>query len=276
MVPETKWKSIFSVVPDIVGYAFGRPDNWSLADMATRNRIALFAHQRRVTKIFAPVPSQFNAKICARGEFNEEILIPLVNRDHVTIFRSPPADGCEILAYEGFFIASGDCPTIVVHDPDSRRTFCAHAGRDCLFDRSNALGRGKSREHDSVVHALLAEFPKEVARNLKVFIACGISGRNFSHPLQGHDRSEECQKMLMYIEHHYGCGFARGDLSLGCISLKDLIRMQLVQRGVESDNIGCDNIDTFADTDRGGNHVWWSNRRGDKKERNGVLILRLK
>jgi copper oxidase (laccase) domain-containing protein len=267
--------------PRVTIYAFGRAPagqmiNWSIAKNPDVGKyIAEFALKNAgVTEILSPRPD-FSGRICTREELTVQ-LENIVGRCEVSrILRHPEnvsADGVEIKPGQAFYIASGDCPTLVVFDPIGKRLIAAHAGRDCLWDREHVLNDKTAREHASIVDAAMLEFDDVPPEELKAFIACGIAAKNFSHSLTDPNLKSKNLEMIAALEKNCPIEFMGKD-SAGCINLREIIRSQLISHGLRPDAIGCDAIDTYGDTDSTGEHYWWSNRRGDKTVRNGVLVI---
>lgn len=261
---------------------FGRPFNWSLKtnfDGATE-AIRCLVEGCDVTSIIAPRPD-FSARVVGRKDLEEgRIIIPAksLKFSDIPLLRGMPektGDGAMIFPGEAFFIASGDCPTLVMYSPFSGKLGCAHAGRDCLFDRAKLRG-GAARKHESVVFALLDQFSWYDRSHIKAFITCGIGGESFRHSMIEGDRREENRAMINYIVATWGPHCVVGSREEGALSLKEVIRAQLLSAGISPDNIGQDSIDTYMDGDyaymQNPGYRWWSNRRGDKSERNGVFV----
>jgi copper oxidase (laccase) domain-containing protein len=253
--------------PKVAICLFGRPENWSFeVEPQAPKRISSYCFDLGVKTIVAPI-ADFSAVVRSRSELSETNLLDADFSKKVSILRNF-GDGAEAYPGEAFYVRSGDCPTLVIYDPESGRLVCAHAGRDCLFDRGR-FRNCPAREHESVVGAVLNCF--EQTENLRAFITCGISGRNFKHEmiLNGELRSPETELMLEFFKKIEPKSV---DLMTGSISLKGIITAQLVFGGVNPQNIGYDLIDTFGDKSND-QYTWWSHRRGNKDERNGVLVL---
>ncbi len=247
---------------------FGRPENWSFeTNLEAPRKIAEFCLEHGIKKITAPV-ADFSAVVCPCSVPPDVFMYDFGFLKKVQMLRNS-ADGAVIYPEEAFYVRSGDCPTLVVFDPDSGLIVCAHAGRECLYDRANLLGKAP-RQHKSVVEAALCRFDSNHSR-LLAFITCGIKAGNFKHELWvgGVKRTPEVWNMLECLKEVHSDSV---DLKTGSISLNGIITAQLIAGGVQPQNIGHDLINTYGDLNEGC-PVWWSYRRGDKVERNGVLVL---
>lgn len=265
--------------PSVVVYMFGktfRPDgqpvNWSIrSNPEAAKLIASFAAEHEVSTILQPSPD-FSARVCQRWDLAKAALVPTRNDGAVTFLRGASADGVDdVRPGEAFYIASGDCPTLVLYDPTWGRLVCAHAGRDCLWDRRHILEGAPARPSASVVTSAFACFNRHPLRT-RAFICGGIAGRNFEHDVESGDLASSNARMVGHFVDECGKFSVVGDSNDGCLDLKFIIARQLVKAGLFPDMTGCDAIDTFDDR-LNGEYVWWSNRRGDKQERNGILIV---
>lgn len=233
--------------------------------------VAQFCDSIGVHRIWAPRPAEFNAHICTNEALGE-----LIQLGNVQMHRGCNADGTFVPAGEAFWLSSADCITIVVQNPATGVTIAAHAGRDCLVDKGR-INHGHTRCSESVVHAILAQFPKSVWKYLRVFLTCGIGPENFDHPCDHPTYGASNTKMVFDILAKWGANgkVLHGDHFAGKICLSELIRSQFITvGGLQPHLIGYDGVDTYAAKCRAGYPLWWSHRRGDGAKRNGVLIVR--
>ncbi len=121
---------------------------------------------------------------------------------------------------------------------------------------------------------MMAKFKNAERRNLKVFIVNGIGPHNFLHPSDHSEHGESNRKMIEDVVSRYGRSCVVGSLKDGKLSLLRIIKAQLALYGIKPNQIKSATIDTYNDRDKKGNYVWWSNRRGDKLKRNGVLVIK--
>jgi copper oxidase (laccase) domain-containing protein len=253
---------------------YGKPNNWSLLNPPpeTLRRIGNLASAEGVYRLLAPKPSAFNARVCLSDDLTETVM----GNESVSIHRGVDADGAVIPPGQAFYLASADCLTVVTLDPKSGMTVAAHAGRDCLFDRKRINGEGKSREHESVVDAIVARYEQAniQAKYLKVFMTCGISPKEFVHDFQDPKFGTANMKMCADVAHKWGLRCLDGDMTKGKLVLTEIVRAQFMKHGVDPYHIGFDIVDTYGDTDRYGNHLWWSHRREPGPGRNAVLVTR--
>lgn len=247
------------------------------------DKVASVAYDAKVYLIFAPRPTEFNARVVNSTYLNvahapdhdlhvEDELFPW--RGSVGILRGQNADGCDVPQGTAFWLSSADCPAIIAWDPNGRLV-CAHAGLNSLIDRELAINGKKSRPHNSVVDAIIEELSCSYPARLKVAIYCGISAEHFEHPWghpqYGPENMGICKCLLVgnpdaVIHPH----------SAGKIDLAAVIKHQFMRHGVSRENLVRDTIDTFSDKDASGEHLWWSSRRAGKEEktkRNGILVM---
>lgn len=224
-----------------------------------------------IEKILAPSAASSNAKIITHHQLSERIRSTKYLHSP-ELWRGALADGAIIPLETGFFIASADCPTIIVISL-SGLAIAAHAGRDSLFDNA-ALTRNPKlarleRKHFSVVDAIIERIkPEEIAC---VFITCGISASYFDHPLE-HPRWGAINRARTMYARILGKQCVLGDVKYGRLALKEIIKRQFEICGVNRNVIFSDGNDTFSDLDAPGEYRWWSARRGNQ-ERNGVLVV---
>lgn len=265
-----------AAVHSIYACLFGKPTgDWAIKtrEQEVAHRVARFAFDAfGATEILAPV-LDFSARICTEEQLSTRSIEVTVPRcEKVKVMRGAKGDIIALNPGQAGFLTSGDCPPVILWDPlFPSPLFCAHAGRDCLFDKSLVLTGKKSREYGSVVDVMMNFFEKAVRPRLKAFIMCGIASKNFMHPWKDATFGEQNIKMTAHLQREYN--LPAGLPNLGCIPLKVIIREQLLRYGVDPDNIGQDTIDTHDDLEPGtSNPLWWSYRRGDRTERNGILI----
>lgn len=252
-------------------HCFGKDEDWRLGNDVARRLIANFAFGHGVTDVLAPVPVEFNAIVCEPEQLSPEHEEPVGRCEKMTFYRRFKADGTQIKPRQAFYITSGDCPTLVVFNLITGELFVAHAGRNCLWDRNNIIEGKPPRAHASVVDAIMAKIPQGHRRFCKAFIVLGIAAENFCHPTYDSTHGAANQKMVEHFVQTLGTSVCH-DLLDGKLSVKGIIREQLMRNGVPADSIGLDMADTFGDKSKSGSPKWHSNRRGDKT-RNGVLVI---
>ena len=252
--------------------------DWAIKDRIaeeTRANIAGTLRQIGVKTVSAPRPQKFNAVICEPGDLTGDAVS--ISSD-VTFMRGLDADGVVVPVETPFWLSSADCLTLVVIDPKTGMTIASHAGRDCLFDRERIYGRPPSREHESVVDAIITRFKAAHvnAKYLQAFMTCGVGPEHFEHDWGHRDvvMATRNQAMCAHVLMRWGTQCLDGDLLKGKLVLTEIVRAQLVKHGVRVFNIGFDVVDTYDDVNVNGDHLWWSNRRGDGDKRNGVLVTR--
>jgi copper oxidase (laccase) domain-containing protein len=261
---------------------FGRKDqetgeitDWSPAklDDARRQRLATIAADIGVRQLAAPRPTLSNAKICTVAELNE----PIDCGQRISLRRGCDADGTVVIPAQPFFMASADCTTIVVRDAESGHVIAAHGGRDSLFDRQRILTGRVSRPHESVVDAIIEHFRvqfKSSCKALQVYLTCGIHPRHYYHSFDHPTFGEQNRKICMHLVEHWGRGILYGTPEEGRLSIGGIITAQFFRHGIKPTDVDFDSIDTYGDIDETADYRWWSNRRGDTTQRNGVLVIR--
>lgn len=252
-------------------HCFGRPQNWSLAggspietgwnNPGIRYRMKLLAEKYRCRHVYAPNPSRFNGRIAEPDEFD----VALVDDQ---IMRGPFADGVILTEPNtAFAVSSADCPTVVHYEPTTGLTVGAHAGFESLY-----ADRYRHSVIDAMVSALAAKLGSEPKLYRPAFVACGIGQSAYtfdtSHPKFSEKHamlceyaSETCPDAITEIE------------SLRFIDLAEIIRSQFKSIGFDKRLVGMDGACTAYDRGPDGEHLWHSNRRGDKS-RNLVLVIR--
>jgi len=186
----------------------------------------------------------------------------------VTIRQGRVMDGAATRPEEAVFLATADCPAIVIRHENSRNIWVLHGGRECLIDRG-ALNGKRRRKCPSIVDALFArsDVQKLSREGFHVFSACGIGP--FPHPQNHPEHGEYNAKLLTYITDRWGEECVDGGDSL---LLHNIIRAQCTAHDVPVENISSDGIDTLRTTWNGA-PVFWSTHRGDTVKRNGVFIV---
>ncbi len=249
---------------------FGRPHNFSdiTGNPNARRIIAAYARQSGSRSIFCPQVGHANKRIVGPDSFPEKIM-----QDGVSIFFGVCADGVELPERSAFFIASADCPTLVLRFPDGR-VIATHAGRECLFDRL-LFGNETKRDMSSVVYTALSRFSGDI-KEVHASIFCGVEPAYFTHHIHHPVYGKENARMITHICAHWGrgCFAGEGDIvARGELDLVRLLRAQLEEAGVLPHYIWHDGARTVMDTMSDGSMLWWSHRREDEG-RNGVLITR--
>lgn len=254
----------------------GKPTNWRIttkdeSDPALLDTIGTIAKNAGAQAVLAPRPAEFNALICKDQDLSASFSL---GNSGISIHRGYNADGCEIPEQKAFFLASADCTTIVGYSDKTHKVIAAHAGRDSLIDR-NRINNGDSRQHESVVDAVIEAFENSNPSDLHFFLTCGIGPNNFGHDLSSSKKGLQNIWMIDDILERYESEtiLAPKPYDHGKINLYELIKAQLMSFGVPSYQIGFDGIDTYTAKNTDGEIIFWSNRRGDKLSRNMVMVV---
>lgn len=256
----------------VTATCFGRPRNCAIGDWGDIENFVFMARQageNGIKNLWIPRPTNFNAEIAGPNQFEQ-----VWDIDGVLVHTGIMADGVELLPDEGFWISSGDCPTLVVMDKDSNRVIATHAGRDCLIDRGEILRSRPTRTHRSVVDVIWNRLEPENPRAIQAWVYCGIGPEGFSHDINHPEHGEDNQTLINWLVKHYGTGVFAGPQPQGQLRLHQLIRKQFWHYGVTPRQVKTDHVDTWGDLNElTGKPAWWSRRRGDSG-RNGVLVTR--
>jgi copper oxidase (laccase) domain-containing protein len=212
-----------------------------------------------------PIPTRANAFIASPSIFTSEVM-----KDGITVMGKTYADGTFVPKGDAFAITSADCPTIVAWNSQKTHLAWAHAARDSLFDRASLVEGVSSREHFSVVHSLLDAFRGQgfLPEHVHVHVVCGIR-TGFYHSRQNLMHGAYNKALLKMCEQYEG---AIMDDALDEIDLYAVIRGQAIERHVPEANISVDSIDTFADTDGEGHHLWASARCPTRKNYRNLVL----
>lgn len=247
---------------------FGQPNNFiSLhSNVNALNTVTAHAQKHGILKIFAPKVTSANKLIAQEHDFKKEIVC-----NGVSVFHGIAADGVLIPPRSAFFIASADCPTLVLQDSQGS-IVATHAGRQCLLDSASFLG-GRQHRFESVIDEAL-QFLWDDPAHIHASVFCGIGQEHFTHPIEHFAYGDVNEAMIKYVVKRWGRDCFGPDLTQGQLSLFELIKAQLKESGVSIKHIWHDGACTYSDLISPLKHMWWSHRRGDKG-RNGVLVMRI-
>ena len=155
---------------------------------------------------------------------------------------------------------SGDCHTLVLYA--GNKVVAGHISRDTLLN-PKAIKEGRIV---SILDVMRKEFTSFTPGSIKAFIACGISGESFIHPvhiLSEHRKKNKTLFKILNDEYGYPIDKSR----LGQLDIPWIIKEHLVQRyRIRPEHVQNDDIDTFR------NIHCHSHKRGDLS-RNLVLII---
>ncbi len=253
--------SLFGV--SLFVHALGAPDDWSPAKPENRDRIAAKFRDFSIGgPVYCPTPVG-NAQVCDTSQLSPVEDLP-------QMYRGVNAGGVILSPGSSYYLASGDCPTVVLYDPDSRRAACLHAGRDEVLDSIYLETGSLGRQYFSIAEAGVMALDVQRTSQLKVFVGYGIAPEDFSHPTDHPVYGMKNQQLITYLARHHPTTLV-GDPSKGCIDIRQLLHEQFMNLGIPGDNIRTDMVNTFADQDEAGNQ-WHSCRRGDKT-RNGIIVV---
>ena len=242
----------------------GKPVNWKLNSSFVN--IAGILQEHNVQNLYVPDPSDFTGQISSSNDFVKSSKL----QNDISIMNGISTEGLILPKNSASLIATGDCPTIVVYNHDTKEILTAHAGLGSIIDKNYVYHNEKSRKNESVVDRICEKF---FGYNCQIMILCGISYQSFIYSISDPNYSEINKKMLDYIikkygEHSIPCGIEHGG-----ISIHTIIKTQFEKNNFDPNSIICDGIDTYTD------ESYWSHSRFVKKQetgmngRNGILTI---
>lgn len=140
-----------------------------------------------VRRAYAPNVGPASAAIVSATDLKECILLG----GGVSLYRnhSIPADGVFLKPGDAFVMSAAGCPVIIA--TDGEHMLVAHAGRDSLIDRNAVMGLPMTREHLSIVDAIIAAFkekgvpPQRIDMHMQLSIPAAAFEHRFDHPQYG-------------------------------------------------------------------------------------------
>ena len=238
---------------------------WSLAPLQESGSAATHPeHAKKIAQAlysigahhaYAPSPIEFNGKIVRPQEL--DVRIPIGNSigvSEIALYRNPakPADGT-LLSRPGDagIMSAGGCP-IIVATYEEQCVF-AHAGRDCLFDRTYFIsdGKKKGREHESVVDSIFGALEAKHASEVRVWVFGSIRPEDFIHPFGNERHGDHNAKLYHHLRRYYpGDCFMHDQAVAVYPDLPRIIREQFVRRGAELSQISLSSAYLPADVSR--------------------------
>jgi copper oxidase (laccase) domain-containing protein len=260
--------------------------NWSLRRLQEPDYevppLLLVEHTKNST-VWAPVPTQFNGLVVNPKEtFFDQID---TRNEGIIIRRGVYADGVVLHSpMDVFLVTPADCATCVISYDDAhgqRKVIAGHASRDSLINMGQFRLNKITRSYEGLIESALAHIPKASRQTAHAWVGLSISpGPHFAHDA----RNRDCpwnELMVNYIREKYGdvCFKDDGDdFRKGWLDQKQLVVSQLLCGGIPKENIETDDVCTYADTDKYGNHLWYSNVRNNEKKdeayRNFVFVTK--
>ncbi len=254
-------------------HAFGRDTgDWRVSEpnnIESYSKIIAMAKKLGVHTVWYPRAGTCNAKIVTKQDFPPNKCFSI---DEVEIMTGIEASGCPVGKGEAFFIASADCPTIVVQD-EIGQVVCAHASREELIDqhwvRYDHANPG--RKFESVVDAIASHYGHPL-RHTKIFSGFGIR-EGFRHDPANEKYVGYNDKLDAHIRRRFGVEINCFDLEHN-LSLELLIKLQWLRYGVHHQNMMSDRVCTKTDIGDDNQFVWHSRARDDAKSgRNGIFVV---
>jgi hypothetical protein len=207
---------------------------------------------------YAPTPVKFNGKLVRPDTLMKERIL----LGDIALYRNPdaPADGTWLPSRgcAGVFSAGG-CSLIVA--TLGKEMVFAHAGRDCVLDRTRITARNRQtgRHHESIANSVVAQLaPSSFLRKmLHVAVYYSIRPEDFRHDFDDanpdHVAYNTAAAQMLPREYGEECGIvdSRG---IG-IDVPRIIRAQFAAQGVPKENISLEHAylcDELPTTRRGG------------------------
>lgn len=263
--------------PLVEVHVAGPPACWKTMSPDARQWVARHAKERFIQNVWAVNPSHFNGELAdttPKGWESEKPINggPVIHYGHFV-------DGLKnIPPYHAFWVASGDCHTVILSDDD--RIVPCHAGLDCLVPRywiDKFSNRDPARR--SVVQNACSLFDDVSQVRAAIILGIGELEYRLDDPTYG--VANEClQREFTRWGYESSLRTTSEDAGYMAIDLVELIRIQLRRLGVPESAIWSDGHDTFSDRspDTDG-HLWWSHSRaaqnGDAQKRNLVFVARV-
>lgn len=243
-------------------------NDWSLAplqragdqrrapDLAYRVGLALRGLDARYA--YAPSPVKFNGRLVSPDVLHNEILLGC----GIVMYRNPdtPADGTLLATPRSSIIFSaGGCSMIVA--TMGQEMVGAHAGRDCIIDRTRIKSRGehRGRSNESIVDSIVKALAPSVClrQHMHVGVYYSIKPEDFLHKFADEDPEHlkyniPAAEMLM---EEYGTAAGFVDSKGIYIDVPGIIKAQFVEYGVPEEQISLEHAylsDELPTTRRGG------------------------
>ncbi len=268
---------------------YGAPTDWSTVSLqkngdedsnapevvALLGRIAI---EHKLGRILGPRVSDFNSVFTSnKRDFVWQLNLPGTD---CKLHRGPFVDGVEIRRGDAGIIAAADCAVIVV-STHTGRVFLLHAGRDSLVDRTLInTGRPSKLISSIIASAWQALTPEERMFSQWHILPSITAGAHFQHRFDDPKWGRSNLHLVSHIKDKYrylGMCIV-GDMELGQICVRSLIKAQLRMYGITSSRIWIDHRCTYKEVDAHGQYVWHSNARGvkehgDPKARNLFVVI---
>lgn len=166
------------------------PEGWSLKSLQRQSDVINGQHpvaqavgellgQINVHEALAPNVAPASGYITAAENLTDRIYL---GESCLLRNQSLPADGVYVGKKQAFVMSAAGCPVIIATASD--QCVIAHASRDSLIDRRAVIGN-PSREHLSVVHAIVAEFGKRrlPPASIDMVMLFAIAAEKFEHSM---------------------------------------------------------------------------------------------
>ena len=208
-------------------------------------------------RIFMPKLGHGDTMTSARyGQYFNTVL---TNHSSAKIYRSSLyVDAVTIPFGTVVGIRSGDCHTLILC---SGNKVCAgHISRNTLLN-PRGIEEGVVV---TILDKMLAYFRDCTPGSMSAFIACGISGEHFIHPLGDKRYGTYNKKMFRVLKETYGYPSVLS--KRGVLDIPEIIRLHLIKKKrMRPEDIKTDGLDTFS------NPLCHSHKTGDRG-RNLVLV----
>jgi len=250
------------VVFEMWGTSAGDMSLARLPEQEYQKTLGDILEKRGIHTLLAPNPA-FGSALATAEELTSVTALPFAAQ----VRRGVKADGA-IFSSKGvaFCVTSADCGTGIFYDGET--VIATHCGTKCMIDiDARAQGEPSRRIPESIVQSAILSFADKT-RKIKAFIGGTLEAMHLEHPFNHPGYGDANRAWVTSAGEEWPDARWRGQslgLDQGCIDLKGVFRDQAARLGIPKEDIATDNIDTWQDD-------WWSNRRGNKKERNLVLV----
>lgn len=226
----------------------GKPENWKrvvqnlhvLEEYEILFNLSYDVQETGPRTLIVPIPVHGHKLTSSK-----EIRALTVGRHQAVEYPRVQADGALVEFGEVCVFASGDCPTVGLHDPVSKKTFMLHGSRETIL-------------FQGIVERALAHFNEQERARLIATISLGIHPDNFLHEWSNPSYGEKNREVTEMLLQEYGPGAISAEPELGGINLSFIIATKLMRAGLKARNIYADRFDSFSDG------RFWSNRASQK------------
>lgn len=268
--PTVRYQPFRNVIVEAYGAVHG---DWRITDWhqaASFARVVRWAKKYHLRGILVPSVRNCTGKLCRFKDLN---IVPGINGMEVRAGCS--ADGVTSIPRGwGFFTASADCKTVVAFGEKTGTLIAAHAARDSLLNREFASGVDNISLEGEVKSVVLEVLDRldDPSEDIHVRSYLGIGAASYPHRFDDPEHGRANRQIWDYLKRRYG---GNGGFVGESLDIDELIRLQCLKRGVLTQNIRSDGVDTCADLDEQDEYRWHSFKRTRNTERNGIFVAHI-